>query len=169
MGLSYWIPLHGTGNWDSMNSPEKCSTYRVRSTMGPAFQLSAFPMDPHGKEYPWEWFRKMGAEYLRARPSFAGNYYPLTEPAGVQADRWAVYQMHRPDLGEGFVMAFRRKSAPWEHGLFALRELEPAARYEVEDADTGRREIRTGRELAAGLEITLTEPESSALVFYKKL
>jgi len=49
----------------------------------------------------------MLADYQRARPLFYGDYYPLTANA-AENDVWAVFQMHRPDVGEGLVLAFRR-------------------------------------------------------------
>jgi alpha-galactosidase len=170
MGLSYWLPLHGTGTYGSMPTKELCSTYRVRSTMGPTFQLSTFVKEAQliQDDYPWDWFRKMCADYLRARPFFVGDYYPLIEPHTSGSQHWAVYQMDRPDLDGGFVMAFRRKDAPWEKGSFKLHALDSNASYEVENADTSRTITLSCSELRKGLEITLSDPESSALLFYKK-
>ena len=172
MGLSHWLPLHGTGvSWTKAPAGvaaadwERYITYRLRSAMGPSLVTSP-SLDP---EFPWAWWKKIGAEYLRARPLFTGDYYPFTEFAGTDAHTWAAYQMHRPDLGAGCVFAFRRKEAPWSEGTFALRGLEAAQRYRVEDADSGRSWEATGRELAAGLKITLPAPESSALLFYTAL
>lgn len=171
MGLSYWIPLHGTGTWGSMPTKDKCSTYRVRSTMGPAFHFSAFTKEsqPIQDDYPWDWHRRMGADYLRARPLFAGDYYPLSSLA-INADpsQWAVYQMDRSDLGEGLVLAFRRAGAPWSEADYGLHGLDPAATYTLENADTGDQTHVSGAKLAQGLKITLPERESSALFFYKK-
>ncbi len=170
LGLSYWIPLHGTGTWGSMPTKELCSTYRVRSTMGPAFHFSAFMKEsqPIQEDYPWDWHRRMGAEYLRARPFFIGDYYPLTSHATSDPRQWAAYQMDRPDLGEGFVMAFRRKDAPWGEAVYGLHGLDAAATYELENADTSERVMVIGRDLTEGLKINLPERESSALYFYRR-
>jgi alpha-galactosidase len=170
MGLSYWLPLHGAGLWGALPSKEFCSTYRVRSTMGPAMQLSSFVREtyPIQDNYPWEWFRKMCQEYLRARPFYVGDYYPLIEPVSASLDQWAVYQMDRPDLAQGMIMAFRRKEAPWETGTFRLKALDSEALYEIENADTNIIEANVGEKLASGLEISLPTPETSALFFYRK-
>jgi alpha-galactosidase len=170
MGLNYWLPLHGTGTWSSFQEKEPASTYRVRSTMGPAFQLSNSVKEsmPLPEDYPWDWFRRMCADYLRIRPFFIGDYYPLSEPFIYSSQHWAVYQMDRPDLGGGFVMAFRRQDAPWERGRFKLHALEENHDYEVEDADTGASKVWSGRALRQGMEIILTVPSSSALFFYTK-
>jgi alpha-galactosidase len=55
--------------------------------------------------------------------------------------------MHRPDLGEGLLLAFRRKDAPFVSADFRLQGLDPAAEYELQDADTGRTWKQTGQEL----------------------
>jgi alpha-galactosidase len=170
MGLSYWVPLHGTGSYNSMATSDRCATYRVRSGMGPAWQLSAFPyertaVDP---QYPWDWFRRMAHDYLRARAAFTGDYYPLTE-ATADFGHWAAYQMNHQALGEGFLMAFRRRDASWTAAQFKLRGLEAGAVYEVEDADTGKKRRIKGQDLLEqGLAVALPRPDSSALVFYRK-
>lgn len=171
LGLSYWVPLHGTGTYNSMPTRARCSTYRARSAMAPAWMFGAFPYEttPVDPEYPWDWYRRMAQDYLRARPAFVGDYYPLTE-AKADFGQWAAYQMHRPDLGEGFLMAFRRKDAPWSAAQFKLRGLEADAVYEVEDADTGEKRETTGRDLyEQGLDIRLPRPDTSALVFYRSV
>lgn len=170
MGLSYWVPLHGTGSYNSTATRDACTTYRARSGMGPAWQFSAFPYEKNAidPKYPWDWFRQMASDYLRARPAFAGDYYPLTQ-ATADFSQWAVYQMDRPDLGEGFLIAFRRKNAPWSAAQFKLRGLDADAVYEVENADTGKKQRIKGKVLLEeGLPIRLSRPDTSALVFYRK-
>jgi len=77
--------------------------------------------------------------------------------------------MHRPDLGEGFLVAFRRREAPHTTVEFRLRGLDPRAQYQVEDADTGRRRRMSGKALAEeGLRIDLPRPHTSRLIFYRK-
>jgi hypothetical protein len=47
LGLSYWVPLHGSGTYNSTPTRKDCSTYRARSTMGPAWNLARSPTRPH--------------------------------------------------------------------------------------------------------------------------
>ena len=171
MGLSYWIPLHGTGTYNSMAVKERCSSYRVRSNMGPSFMLSAFPYEstPIAADYPWDWFRQMVRDFRRAQPLFRGDYYPLTAARPDMA-QWAVYQMHRPDLQEGFLMALRRNASPWTSARFPLRGLALEAEYELTDADTDQAWRATGAALAKdGVEIALPERDTSRLIFYRRL
>lgn len=169
MGLNYWIPLHGTGTWNNTATAGSAATYRFRGSLGPALQFSAFPYEstPIDPKYPWDWYRKMAADYLRARPLFLGDYYPLTE-ANADLKQWAVFQMHRPDLGEGFVLALRRRDAPWTGAQFRLRGLDADSSYELENADTGATMQISGRRLGeSGLAVKLPRTESSALFFYR--
>jgi hypothetical protein len=110
----------------------------------------------------------MMADFRRARPLFYGDYYPLTANA-AEDDVWAAFQMHRPDLGEGMILAFRRKDAPFVTADFRLHALDRDATYELTDADTGRKRQVSGRELAEnGLPITMKTAPASRLVFYRK-
>jgi alpha-galactosidase len=106
-------------------------------------------------------------EYKRARPFFYGDYYPLT--AGTPAsDVWLVMQYHRPDLGEGMVVAFRRKDAPFFGADFRLQALDPAAEYELDDADTGKTWKQSGKELGErGVRVEMEQAPESRLVFYR--
>jgi alpha-galactosidase len=106
-------------------------------------------------------------EYKRARPFFYGDYYPLNGGSAA-SDVWLVMQYHRPDLGEGMLLAFRRKDAPFISADFRLQGLDPAAEYELQDADTGKTWKQTGKELRErGLRMTLEKTPESGLVFYR--
>ena len=58
------------------------------------------------------WFKKMFCVADKMRPYFLGDFYLQTEPTGLDRDVWCAYQMHRPDLDSGFVLAFRRQECP---------------------------------------------------------
>jgi len=170
MGLSHWVPLHGTGVYSSQPASAG-DVYRVRSCMGPALQFSIFPyeknaVDPH---YPWAWHRRMIRDIRRTQPLFTGDYYPLSNCTAA-ADVWAAYQMHRADLGEGFVMVLRRKESPFSRADYHLQGLEPRATYELEDADTGRtRRVKGKVLLEKGVLVDLDRPHTSKLIFYRKI
>jgi alpha-galactosidase len=168
MGLSYWVPLSGTGVLGGCRRAG--DTYNFRSSLSAAIQFAIFPYEsfPIEEQYPWDWHRRMLTDFRRARPLFYGDYYPLT-PCIPGFDGWAVFQMHRPDLGEGLVLAFRRKDAPFVSADFRLEALDPDAEYALEDADTGRTWRQTGRELCeSGVRLTMEIAPASLLVFYQQ-
>jgi alpha-galactosidase len=167
MGLSYWVPLSGTGVLGACRRAG--DTYNFRSSLSAAIQFGIFVYEsfPIDEKYPWDWHRRMLADFVRARPLFYGDYYPLVANS-PDYDVWAAFQMHRPDLGEGLLLAFRRKDAPFISADFRLQGLDPAAEYELQDADTGRTWKQTGKELCeCGLRVELAKAPESRLVFYR--
>jgi alpha-galactosidase len=78
-------------------------------------------------------------------------------------------QYHRPDLGEGMLLAFRRKDAPFISADFRLQGLDPAAEYDLQDADTGKTWKQSGKELGErGVRVEMEQAPESRLVFYRK-
>lgn len=164
-GLSYWVPLSATGT-----HMKPLDTYNFRSALsaGVDFSLFGYEYNPVDPKYPYDWHRKMIADYLRARPFYTGDYYPLTHGTPYAED-WDIYQMHRGDLEKGFVAAFRREGSPFSAGRFRLHGLDESLVYEVEDADDGAIGRMTGKELAQqGLPITMGDPRQAKLFFYRK-
>jgi alpha-galactosidase len=98
MGLSHWLPLHGTGVIGGCRRAG--DTYNFRSALAAALQFAVFPYEsfPIRADYPYDWHRRMLEDFRRAQPLYRGDYYPLAG-LGAASDLWAVYQMHRDDLG----------------------------------------------------------------------
>lgn len=153
-GLSYWLPLSGT----SAQSQGE-DTYNFRCSLTAAIGF--------GSSQP-QWRDKMIADYHRARPLFYGDYYPLTRYS-TSRDVWCAYQLHREDLGEGMIIAFRREDCPFTQAEFALSGLEPNAQYRLENADTGETWTVSGQHLTEnGLRLTIDEARQSQLIFYRR-
>lgn len=171
MGLGMWVPMHGTGVWSSLATPEKFDVYRLRSYYSPAFQMSAFvrETEPAVDDYPWSDFRRLSDEYLRVRPFFGGDYYPLTGSKNLAGQTMLAYQLDDPAESAGVVLAFRRTDALANSLAVRVRGLTATATYEVESADTGEVVALSGDALAQGFEISLPRPGSSALFFYRLL
>ena len=168
-GLTLWVPLSGGG---SVCPPG--DTYYYRSNLSAALTDAGFCNDVEcmneflaGKaDDRWEWCRRMLADYYRARPLFYGDFYPLTTITTLP-DTWLAYQLHRPDLDRGLVVAFRRSQNPHPTAMFRLRGLMPGNKYLFEDADTMRCSEFTYEELEkTGFKVSLPEPRSCRLVFY---
>jgi alpha-galactosidase len=168
-GLSYWLPVHGGGTCGGQHDPRRGDTYHVRSNLSASLEFPIYFNQGDGvPDHPWDWQRRMIEEYKRARPLFYGDYYPLT--AGTPAsDVWLVMQYHRPDLGEGLLLAFRRKDAPFISAAFRLQGLDPGAEYDLQDADTGKTWKQSGKELGErGVRVEMEQAPESRLVFYRK-
>lgn len=124
------------------------------------------------------WFKEVFTVADRMRPYFLGDFYPLvdtyTPPAtgwrSAQMDaeemRWCAYQMHRPDLGAGFVLAFRRLDAPERRFTCDLGGIDDAATYEVETYGGGVEKMNGA--ILKRLVIDLPAPRSFKLLFYRR-
>lgn len=166
LGLNIWVPLNSCGTQVGPGD-----TYRFRSCLSAGINVTlyAYEYQPIDPAYPYDWHRRMMADFQRARPLFTGNFYPLT-PFQQNKEAWGGFQCHRPDSGQGMVVAFRREKCPYSAASLPLNELDPAGRYELEDADTGTRTTEIGQKLLEdGLSLTMDKPRSSKLVFYRKL
>ena len=168
-GLSYWIPLSGT------SAPlREGDTYNFRSALCAAigFPAVGFPVpsqEPGEDSDPNrpDWRLAMMSQHARARPSYYGDYYPLTR-FSTESDVWFAYQMHRPDLDSGFVLAFRREECPFSRAEFPLPALAGERRWRLENPDTGETWTTTGTELAEdGLSLTIKARRDSVLIFYE--
>jgi len=93
--------------------------------------------------------------------------YPLT-PITTDEKLWLSYQCDRPDLGEGMVMAFRRKLAAEDSLTVKLQGLKPGRTYQVEDLDSGTKQLVTGKALASGLRLSVANPQGSTLLIYRE-
>jgi alpha-galactosidase len=155
-GLSHWLPLHGLG-------AAATDDLALRSGMGACGGFSINYRNPKAVAA----LRKHLESYLKVRPIYTGDFYPLT-PHTLEKDQWIAWQFHRTDIGESVVQAFRRPDATDETLTVNLRGLVPQQRYEIENFDGGK-EIRTGEELMRGLDITLHEKPTAAVLVVKAI
>ena len=165
MGLSRWLPFHGTSAGMRPND-----LYNFRSALSPALAMGlfAYENDSVDPAYPYESHRKMLDEYYRVRPFFSGDFHPLT-PSTASDEDWSAYQLHRDDLDAGVLVAIRRPHSPFVSAAFALKGLDEKAVYECEDADTGRKVRMTGKTLASnGVSVRMPRPRDARLVYYRK-
>lgn len=160
-GLASWLPLSSAGTTEYGN------TYDFRSALGSGVVVNWQPFDRVLKAPAWA--RKRLAEAALARPYFQGDFYPLTRYS-LNDDDWLAYQLDRPDLNGGVILAFRREKSPHPAAIFKLRALDPNASYEVRNMDSRRSRVMAGRQLAEhGLPMELRDSPASAIVHYQKM
>ena len=135
-GLSLWVPYYGSGTI----VPTK---YWFRSTIFPASRVG---WDTRKKELDYTLLNDMIAEFHKVQPYLLGDYYPLT-PYSMEKTVWIGWQFDEPELGGGFVQAFRREEAKEDSLVLKLQGLDPNATYAVEDLDSGKIEKLAGKEL----------------------
>ena len=155
-GLSHWLPLHGLGAAATDN-------LALRSGMAACGGFSINFRNPKAVAA----LRKHLDRYLKVRPIYTGDFYPLT-PHTLENNHWIAWQFYRADLKSGIVQVFRRPDVASETLTVKLRGLDPQQRYEIENVDGGM-EVRTGAELIRGLDITLREKPAAAVFVLKAI
>lgn len=153
-GLSHWLPLHGLG-------AAATDDLALRSGMGACGGFSINYRNPKAVTA----LREHLDSYLRVRPIYTGDFYPLT-PHTLEKSQWIAWQFHRADLNKSVVQAFRRPDVASETLTVKLRGLDPQQRYEIENLDGGK-EVRSGAELLRGLDIILPEKPAAAVFVLK--
>lgn len=119
-GLNRYVPYSTCGQLGA-------TPYLFRSGFNAGI---SFGEDCRPANYPREQLKRAIAEGKRLRPYFFDNFYALT-PATIRPDDWSVVQFHRPNQQDGLLMAFRREAAKEADRAVQLREIDPAAEYDV--------------------------------------
>jgi alpha-galactosidase len=160
-GLAPWAPLTAA-------VCDQPTVYAMRSALGPGLvtHWSTQALDGHAG-LPTATICRLMEEAKALRKYFYGDFYPLLS-FSLAEDVWAAWQYDRPDLGEGMVVAFRRRAAPFPLWEARLQGLEPAAIYEVCPWDSGSSWRSSGRDLMAdGFAVLIEAGPGSALFTYK--
>jgi alpha-galactosidase len=109
------------------------------------------------------------AEVKENQKYFYGDYYPLTA-CSADPDAFVAYQVHRPDLDAGLVLAFRRDKCKIVGIESSLGGLTPTRDYEVQFSDEQRQKTTrrlSGKSLAEGLGLNIPQRGASLLVRYR--
>lgn len=158
MGILLWLPARSAGTTGYCDVDQ----YKFRSLMSTGISLSVNLLNIN--ETSVKRLRKNIAELKELRQFFDGDFYPLT-PYSLGEDRWAVYQLHREDLDQGIVLAFRRPLAPRSIRV-RLYGVYEDHKYELTYKDTAVKKIVEGNKLINGIRLTLPRPQSSLLIKY---
>jgi Alpha-galactosidase len=161
-GLNYYLPLHGTALYRTGN-------YYFRSSLG-ALGVINWSVNGSNNE-TIETYQQYIADFKRLRPYFYGDFYPLTTPHRrfMNDNSWLAYQMNRPEQKDGIVLAFRRNRFTSDSMIIKLGGLVKNSRYELFYEDSGAKIIKSGKELAEGIEIKILDKPGSLLISYKRI
>ena len=108
------------------------------------------------------------AELNKVRKYFYGDFWPLLS-FSLSDETWALWQYDRPDLGEGMILALRRKDSLFAEVTARLRGLDSKATYELRNLDDGKVQKISGKKLCeSGLKIEINDQPGSKLFIYKE-
>ena len=155
-GLSLYVPLHTGGVW-------AFDPYNFRSIASTGVVLQTSKLQDNLPSV-----RKMIDELKSLRPLTLGDYYPLAE-INTSHQFWSISQYDRPDLGQGYVLAFRREQSPFPSAQVALRGLDDKADYLLTNVDTQEKKTVAGADLAREFTLDIPNPASSLLLTYEKM
>lgn len=165
MGFNTWMPYSGTG------SGREYDEYRIRSAYGASMttNYTYSERDSFGEDKDkLDWIRKYTNEYLKVRPYFSEDFYPLTEISDC-TDVWCAMQFDRPSENDGMVQVFRREKSPYDTAVFELGGIDESAEYTFTDIDGGDAFVISGRELKEnGLRISIDKKRTAKIYLYKK-
>jgi len=161
-GLSMYVLLHTAAAW----SPD---AYTVRSSATAGLLCEWDYRDP---AFPLAEAKAALAEAKENAKYWYGDFYPLTTLA-PSAEQFLAFQLHRPDLGEGLVTAFRRPECATIGIIAGLSGLKAGAQYRLEMIGDDRKPSVTtasGRDLMdSGLELRIPDKRGSLIVRYKEM
>jgi len=159
MALSDYLPLHTAAAWELDRY-----TFRSVGTGGILCE-----MDYLNPSFSFEKAKLLLAEAKAHRKYWYGDFYPITSP-GIARDQFATFQLHRPDLNAGLVLAFRRPACNLKGISAELQGLDAKRAYTlVETDEAGHRKTlrKTGAELRDnGLDLRITSPGQSLAIEY---
>lgn len=164
LAYNAWLPYSGAGTGRILDA------YRIRSAYSGSM-ATAYTIDsrvPFGKTRgEIEFVKKYCEEYLKVRPYFYEDFYPLTQMSD-STDVWSGSQFHRPEQNDGIIQLFRREDAPYETARFDLRAIDENATYRFTDADDDSCFAISGKELIEkGFVITIPQKRTAKIYFYR--
>ncbi len=164
MGLARWLPVQADACGSCTGSTFiDGDTYRVRSSMACGVSVAA-PGKPISDEIG-NWYRDILEEAKKVEPYMSLDFYPLTGHSFAKTD-WAAWETVSYDGEKAMVMAFRREQSLTASQTFRLFGLNEEKTYNLTDSGDHLLGTATGKDLAAGYEVVLPEPRSSAIVFF---
>lgn len=163
MSFNTWILHSGTGTGRIYDEYRVRSAYGASLNFGYSFSAREGFCDTPEKT---EFLKKYTEEYLRIRPYFYEDFYPLTSFSD-KLDTWCASQYNRPGENDGMVQIFRREKSPYETAVFKLRGLKENAIYKITNLDGGEFEIDGKTLMDEGLKITVPEKRKALIYIYK--
>ncbi len=176
-GLSYWLPLNGSGtlmlrDLSAGEAPDRdqyTDSYAFRSCLSSTLILSWNFSSYESSKDLFNQYCGYVDQYMDIRGYFTKDYYPLT-PAAAGNDKNLAMQYNDPSDSSGIILAFRRENSKVSDIKATLFGLDSSAQYQVKDIDTGISSAVSGSKLMDGSFIISVKDQPGAVILkYSKL
>ncbi len=148
--LSKWVPFNGAESAERKSELDPVCThsnYSFRASYLPFIRLTA-QFSTLSREHA-EVIRRGNAEWREINKYLLKDFYTLTPwHDHLTDDTIDALEYFDPEEKSGILLIFRQAKATADSVCLSVKGLEPDAVYVVQDADSGKEEILTGRELA---------------------
>ncbi|MBI2433212.1 MAG: alpha-galactosidase, partial [Candidatus Hydrogenedentes bacterium] len=156
--LMRYVPLNLACAWTP-------GPYEMRSAATGGLLCQFAYMD---ENFPYAEAQRLITEARKNTAYWYGDFYLLTSPT-TAPDQFMAWQLHRPDLDAGIVLAFRRRECNYLGLILGLRQLQSAKQYSVRiesESGAATEHVMSGEELMSDFALRLNEYETSLLVRY---
>ena len=168
-----WIPFHGSSTKETVEQLDDpygkgTTAYVSRASFLPIYNFGA--KFTHNPELDFDLMRNNIREWRSVSRLLTRDMYVLT-PWHHEYDRdgWTAIAYDAPEMGQSVLLAFRMEDSDEKTMSFRLPFAEPDNEYNLRDADTGAETTLSGKELRAGLTLTLDEPKSSKMILFYRV
>ena len=167
MAFSTWLPYSGTTSGLTIGD-----SYYLRSAYTAAINFGYNLVGENGDAASSEdinWIRKSAEEYLKVRPFFSEDFYPLTEPS-FNEDCWCASQWHRPSRNDGIIQVFKRERSAYTAATYYLGGICAESKYKIIDADSNETICISGMDLLQkGFRVEIVPARTAKLFFYQEI
>ena len=160
-----WMPYSGTGSGRVYDEYRVRSAYSSSMTTNYAYSERDTFCNTNEKT---DFIKKYTEEYLKVRPYFSEDFYPLTEFSD-KLDTWCAMQFDRPSENDGIIQVFRRENSPYETAKFFLGGIKENHNYLFTDIDGGDFTVSGTKLIKEGLKINIPHKRSAKIYFYKSI
>jgi alpha-galactosidase len=141
-GLGLYLPYQSVGQTITYDK------YKDRSLTSTSVVLTISPTKADELvQVPFDKVKSVWDDVKSYNYLMAYDFYPLTN-FSMADNVWMVFQYDHPEKGEGCVICYRRKNAPFTAAVFDLRAIDEQATYKLIDIDNRTEEYVKGSELA---------------------
>ena len=159
-GLCNYVPLFTASSW----SPD---AYTTRSSASTGV-LCAWGYLEAG--FPYDQAAAAIDEVKENQKYWYGDFYPIT-PCSSASDAFMAYQLHRSDLNEGAIFAFRHSNCTTASVTAQLKGIDPNTTYLIESIDDNRYKtlqvIPGSTLISSGYVINIPGTSSSRVIRYR--